>query len=92
MADGKYVAYYRVSTVRQGQSGLGLEAQQQVVGDWLNGGNWQVVASFTEVESGKDDANRPELAKALRMCRVHRALSLSASWIDFPAMRLGCWG
>lgn len=90
MADGKYVAYYRVSTVRQGQSGLGLEAQQQVVGDWLNGGNWQIVASFTEVESGKDDANRPELAKAMRMCRVHRAtlviskldrLSRDAAWL-----------
>jgi DNA invertase Pin-like site-specific DNA recombinase len=90
VADEKYVAYYRVSTVRQGQSGLGLEAQRQVVGDWLNGGNWQVVASFTEVESGKDDANRPELAKALRMCRVHRAtlvisklnrLSRDAAWL-----------
>jgi DNA invertase Pin-like site-specific DNA recombinase len=90
VADGKYVAYYRVSTARQGQSGLGLEAQQQVVGDWLNGGNWQIVASFTEVESGKDDANRPELAKAMRMCRVHRAtlviskldrLSRDAAWL-----------
>jgi DNA invertase Pin-like site-specific DNA recombinase len=90
MADGKYVAYYRVSTARQWQSGLGLEAQQRVVGDWLDGGNWQVVASFTEVESGKDDANRPELAKALRMCRVHRAtlviskldrLSRDAAWL-----------
>jgi DNA invertase Pin-like site-specific DNA recombinase len=90
MADGRYVAYYRVSTARQGQSGLGLEGQQQVVGDWLNGGNWQIVASFTEVESGKDDANRPELAKAMRMCRVHCAtlviskldrLSRDAAWL-----------
>jgi DNA invertase Pin-like site-specific DNA recombinase len=90
MADGRYVAYFRVSTVRQGQSGLGLEAQQQVVNEWLNGGNWQVVASFTEVESGKDDANRPELTKALQMCRVHRAtlviskldrLSRDAAWL-----------
>jgi DNA invertase Pin-like site-specific DNA recombinase len=90
VADGKYVSYFRVSTARQGQSGLRLEAQQQVVGDWLNGGNWQIVATFTEVESGKDDANRPQLAKALRMCRVHRAtlviskldrLSRDAAWL-----------
>jgi DNA invertase Pin-like site-specific DNA recombinase len=90
VADGRYVAYFRVSTLRQGRSGLGLEAQQQVVGDWLNGGNWQIVASFIEIESGKDDANRPELAKAMRMCRVHRAtlviskldrLSRDAAWL-----------
>jgi DNA invertase Pin-like site-specific DNA recombinase len=68
MATGAFVAYYRVSTVRQGRSGLGLEAQENAVLTYLNGGNWQLKASFTEVESGGNDA-RPELAKALAACR-----------------------
>ena len=59
---------------RQGQTGLGLEAQQQVIMDYLNGGKWTLVANFTEVEPGKDaDTNRSQLEKALRMCRFHRA-------------------
>ena len=63
MATGKFVAYYRVSTARQGRSGLGLEAQRQAVADYLNGGSWKLVAEFTEVESGKRN-DRPELTKA----------------------------
>jgi DNA invertase Pin-like site-specific DNA recombinase len=90
VAKGNFVAYYRVSTARQGQSGLGLEAQQQIVTDYLNGSKWALVASFIEVESGKDSANRPELAKAMHMCRVHDAtliiskldrLSRDAAWL-----------
>ena len=69
---GKHVAYYRVSTARQGRSGLGLEAQRQAVADYLNGGDWKIVGEFTEVESGKKAA-RPQLAKALAMCRLHGA-------------------
>ena len=74
----------------QGPSGLGLEAQQQIVMNYLDGGKWTLVADFTEVESGKDDTNRPQLEKALRMCRVHRAtlviskldrLSRDAAWL-----------
>lgn len=72
MASGKYVAYYRVSTDKQGRSGLGLEAQQKAVQDYLNGGKWRLVASFTEVESGRNNG-RPELTKALAACRVHSA-------------------
>lgn len=75
--DGNFVAYYRVSTAKQGQSGLGLEAQQKAVTDFLNGGDWRLVASFTEVESGKK-ADRPELQKALAACRVHHATLLIA--------------
>jgi DNA invertase Pin-like site-specific DNA recombinase len=69
---GKFVAYYRVSTDRQGKSGLGLEAQQTAVRDYLNGGSWQLVAEHTEVETGKR-ADRPELLKALEACRRNRA-------------------
>ena len=67
----RFVAYYRVSTERQGRSGLGLEAQQQAVADFINGGS-ELVAEFTEVESGKQ-AERPELVKALDACRRHKA-------------------
>jgi DNA invertase Pin-like site-specific DNA recombinase len=69
---GKFVAYYRVSTQKQGRSGLGLAAQRQAVADFLNGGNWKIVGEFTEVESGKK-SDRPQLAKALVMCRLHGA-------------------
>lgn len=69
---GKFVAYYRVSTQKQGRSGLGLEAQREAVRTYLNGGNWSIAAEFTEVESGKR-SDRPEFAKALAACRLHRA-------------------
>lgn len=72
MADGKFVAYYRVSTQRQGQSGLGLEAQRKAVADYLNGGAWKLVGEFTEVESGRRK-NRPQLAAALEMARQQKA-------------------
>jgi DNA invertase Pin-like site-specific DNA recombinase len=72
MADGKFVAYYRVSTQRQGQSGLGLEAQQKAVADYLNGGSWTLVAEFTEIESGRRK-NRPQLAAALEAARQQKA-------------------
>jgi DNA invertase Pin-like site-specific DNA recombinase len=69
---GNFVCYYRVSTQKQGRSGLGLEAQQKAVRDHLNGGNWKVVGEFTEVETGKR-ADRPQLAAALAACRLHGA-------------------
>jgi DNA invertase Pin-like site-specific DNA recombinase len=69
---GNFVAYYRVSTQRQGRSGLGLEAQRAAVQEYLNGGNWRIVAEYTEVESGKRK-DRPKLADALKACRVHGA-------------------
>src|SRR3954451_16215958 len=68
MASGKWVAYYRVSTQKQGASGLGLDAQREAVGRYLDGGNWQLAAEFTEVDSGKRN-DRPDLAKALATCR-----------------------
>jgi DNA invertase Pin-like site-specific DNA recombinase len=73
MAKGNFVAYYRVSTAKQGESGLGLEAQQKAVRDYLDGGRWHIVGEYTEVESGKSDANRPQLQKAFAACRARRA-------------------
>ena len=66
---GKFVSYLRVSTERQGRSGLGLEAQRQAVADFLNGGDWRLVAEFVEVETGKA-ADRPQLSAALAHCRL----------------------
>jgi DNA invertase Pin-like site-specific DNA recombinase len=64
MATGKYVAYLRVSTDKQGRSGLGLEAQREAVTRYLNGGKWTLAAEYVETESGKRD-DRPKLAAAL---------------------------
>jgi DNA invertase Pin-like site-specific DNA recombinase len=67
----KFIAYYRVSTDRQGCSGLGLEAQQQAVCDFL-AGRGELTESFTEIESGRKN-DRPELTAALDACRHHKA-------------------
>lgn len=72
MAKGKFISYLRVSTDRQGKSGLGLEAQREAVTNYLNGGSWELVAEFVEVESGKRD-ERPQLAAALAACRRRKA-------------------
>jgi DNA invertase Pin-like site-specific DNA recombinase len=64
MASGKFVSYLRVSTERQGKSGLGLEAQRKAVLDFLNGGSWTLAAEYVETESGKRD-DRPKLLAAL---------------------------
>lgn len=72
MANGKLISYLRVSTARQGASGLGLEAQREAVSRYLNGGKWQLVQEVVEVESGKRN-DRPQIAEALRLCRLHRA-------------------
>jgi DNA invertase Pin-like site-specific DNA recombinase len=69
---GKFIAYFRVSTDRQGKSGLGLEAQRQAVEGFLNGGKWSLVSEFVEVESGKRN-DRPQLSAALVACKKHKA-------------------
>lgn len=70
MAAGqRLVAYERVSTARQGASGLGLEAQRKVIGDFAASRGAEVLARFTEVESGRK-ADRPELLKALHLAKV----------------------
>src|SRR5260370_15829309 len=72
MAQGRFVSYLRVSTDRQGKSGLGLEAQRAAVENSLNGGKWKLINEFPEVQSGRR-SDRPKLAEALAMCRAHRA-------------------
>src|SRR5882757_5993440 len=72
VAQGRFVSYLRVSTDRQGKSGLGLEAQRAAVENYLNGGRWKLICEFLEVESGRR-SDRPRLAEALAMCRAHRA-------------------
>ena len=70
MAAGqRLVAYERVSTARQGASGLGLEAQRKVIEEFAVSRGAEVLARFTEVESGRK-AERPELLKALHLAKV----------------------
>jgi len=95
----KYVAYFRVSTRKQGESGLGLEAQRKMVTDFVTMNGGEILAEFTEVESGKRD-DRPELMKAMnhaslvggrilvgkldRLSRdLHFITSLQKSRVDF---------
>ncbi|GFE94206.1 recombinase family protein [Acetobacter persici] len=77
MSDGRFIAYYRVSTERQGKSGLGLEAQQKSVLDYLRGANSTLVAEFTDIESGKNNS-RPELTKALSLAKLTGAILIIA--------------
>ncbi len=72
MADGKFIAYYRVSTTSQEASGLGLEAQRDIVRKYLDGGTWELLNEFTEIESGKKD-DRPSLSKAIKLCHLKNA-------------------
>lgn len=60
----RYVTYYRVSTERQGRSGLGLEAQRACVADFLRTTDGTVHTEFVEVQSGKDN-DRPNRAKTM---------------------------
>ncbi len=68
----KYVAYYRVSTREQESSHLGLDAQKKTVLDYIASNGNEVIAEFTEVESGKKD-KRPELLKAIQLCKDEKA-------------------
>lgn len=72
-----FIAYYRVSTDRQGKSGLGLEAQQQAVTDYLHQIGGTLLESYTEIESGKRN-QRPQLAAALRACKKQKSTLIIA--------------
>lgn len=99
MASGKYISYLRVSTDRQGKSGLGLEAQRKQVNDFIASCGGSLMSEFIEIESGKNN-DRVELGKAIRQsqltgCKLviakldrlsrslHYITSLSESKIDF---------
>jgi DNA invertase Pin-like site-specific DNA recombinase len=69
----RFIAYYRVSTDKQGVSGLGLEAQRQAVARHVAGAKGIVVADFTEIETGTNKRRRPQMAAALAACRLRRA-------------------
>ena len=71
-----FVAYYRVSTVRQGQSGLGLDAQRSAVAGYI-AGKGDLIAELTEIESGRK-ADRPQLAAAIELCRRRKAVLVIA--------------
>lgn len=73
-----YIAYYRVSTKQQGQSGLGIEAQKTAVANFIKSrGGSEIPPPFTEIESGKNN-NRPELRKAINRCKQTGATLLIA--------------
>jgi DNA invertase Pin-like site-specific DNA recombinase len=69
---GKFFSYLRVSTDKQGVNGYGMDAQRKAVMDYLNGGTWDLIGEFVEVESG-GRSDRPQLAAALAACRKHKA-------------------
>ena len=92
-----YIAYYRVSTDKQGKSGLGLDAQKKQVRDFIANGNGRLTGEFIEVESGKNN-DRPELAKAIRQSQLTGSklviakldrLSRSLNYITSLAEKIG---
>src|SRR5215218_5162613 len=87
-AGPRFVAYYRVSTDRQGRSGLGLDAQREAVARHAAAAGGAVAAAFEEMESGRK-GDRPQLAAALAECRLRRAVLLIAK-LDRLA-RDGLW-
>ena len=93
----RYVLYYRISTQKQSQSGLGLEAQKRDIDLYLDNYSeqpYEILGSFTDVQSGGDN-NRPELKKAIelakrtksillvqKICRLSRRVSFIASLLE----------
>lgn len=76
---GPYISYLRVSTARQGQSGLGLDAQRESVARFLQDDARALAAEFVEIESGgKSEKDRPQLAAALAACRKQKAMLIVA--------------
>jgi DNA invertase Pin-like site-specific DNA recombinase len=76
----KMIAYYRVSTARQGRSGLGLEGQEKAVAEHVAGAGCELIAAYTEVETGKkhDLVNRPELRNAVAHAKRSKAVLVVA--------------
>ena len=76
--EGRFVSYLRVSTAKQGITGLGIEAQRQAIASYLNGGNWTLITEYVEQESGRRTDNRPMLQAALETCQRTKATLLIA--------------
>ena len=74
----RYVAYYRVSTAKQGHSGLGLAAQREAVARCLSGNGWEIIAEYTEVESGTR-GDRPELDQQALQARGLTPMDVTTS-------------
>ena len=79
MSAAKVVSYLRVSTARQGDSGLGIEAQRAAVLEYLNGGQWTLLREYVEIETGKR-SDRPQLSAALAYARATGATVVIAKW------------
>lgn len=73
----RFVVYHRVSTARQGASGLGLDAQAEAVAMFVAAKPHDIIGTFTEIESGKRN-DRPKLAEAIALCKKHKATLLIA--------------
>jgi DNA invertase Pin-like site-specific DNA recombinase len=86
---GKLVTYIRVSTLRQGVSGLGLDAQKHAVETFARSSGHAIVAEVREIESGKR-CDRPQLGHALALCRLHNATCASPSSIVSLVTWLSC--
>lgn len=76
---GKFISYLRVSTDKQGRSGLGIDAQRKAVDDYLNGGSWQLLREYVEIETGKRN-DRPQLAAGLAHAKATGATVVIAKW------------
>jgi DNA invertase Pin-like site-specific DNA recombinase len=75
----KVIAYYRVSTKKQGESGLGLEAQKNTINQFLASSPYELVSEYVEIESGrKTDKRRPQLRAALEQCEREGATLMIA--------------
>ncbi|MEX1011063.1 MAG: recombinase family protein [Balneolaceae bacterium] len=73
----QFVTYYRVSTKKQGDSGLGLDAQRETARQYLKANNGEEIETFTEIESGRN-GNRPVLKSAIEKCKETGAKLLIA--------------
>ena len=80
----KYVAYYRVSTKRQGKSGLGLLAQREAVERFI--APELIEKEFTEIETGTNKKYRPILNEAIELCQKHNATLIIANLIGLQEM------
>ena len=72
----QFVLYSRVSTTLQGKSGLGLDAQKHAMDEYINNVGGEVVGQFVDIQSGKDDGNRPQLQLALNLARKTNSIIL----------------